>query len=54
MTQIVNRINEYNERRRERMMSGEAQTLPKWFAEWESDELEKRKAFETFIETATP
>jgi len=54
MTQIVSRINEYNERRHEHKTSGQAAMHPEWFAKWESDELEKRKAFETLMQTATP
>ena len=54
MTQIVARINEYNERRHEHKMSGQAAMHPEWFARWEADELEKRKAFETLMQTATP
>lgn len=54
MEQIVNRINEFNERRHEHMTSGQAAMHPEWFAQWEADELSKRKNFEFLMQTATP
>jgi hypothetical protein len=54
MNQIVSRVNEYNERRHKHQMSGQATMHPEWFAKWEADELEKRKLFESTMQTAMP
>jgi hypothetical protein len=54
MTQILDRINEHNERRQELVKSGQATVHPEAFAKWETEELEKRSQFEKQMETATP
>jgi hypothetical protein len=54
MEKITERINEYNERRWRWILTGASATHPERFAQWEADELEKRKRFEeeTLKETA--
>lgn len=54
MEQVVQRINEYNQRRADYLASGEAQVHPERFAEWERTELVKRSEFERQMMTATP
>lgn len=51
---IVKRIDEYNERRRQLMTSGQAQSHREQFQKWEAGELEDRHLFERQIQTATP
>jgi hypothetical protein len=49
MRQIIQRINEHNERRAELVRSGQAACHPAWFDKWEARELEQRHQFEITI-----